>query len=71
MPFTPGAGNQGYGAAVGADIGGITFDNIITYRIVGGNTSITLIENGGSGITNADFTNSAQQIVSGQYYVDW
>jgi len=70
LPFTPGAGNQGYGAAVGADIGGITFDNIITYRIVGGNTSITLIENGGNGITDADFTNSAQQIVSGQYYVD-
>ena len=70
LPFTPGAGNQGYGAAVGADIGGITFDNIITYRIVGGNTSITLIENGGAGITEADFTNTAQQIVSGHYYVD-
>ena len=70
LPFTPGAGNQGYGAAVGADIGGITFDNIITYRIVGGNTSITLIENGGAGITEADFTNISQQIVSGHYYVD-
>ena len=70
LPFTPGAGNQGYGAAVGADIGGITFDNIITYRIVGGNTSITLIENGGAGLTEADFTNTSQQIVSGHYYVD-
>ena len=70
LPFTVGSGNQGYGAAVGADISGITFDNIITYRIVGGSTSITLIENGGTGITAADFTNASQQIVSGHYYVD-
>jgi len=70
LPFTAGAGLQGYSAAVGADIGGIIFDNIITYRIVGGSTSITIIENGGNGLTEADFTNTAQQIVSGHYYVD-
>ncbi len=70
LPFTPGAGVAGYGAATGADIAGITFDNVIHYRIVGNNTSMTIMQNGGSALTNTNFATAAQQIVSGHYYVD-